>query len=271
MTPPPAPGEVDEPGPQLSVGTTTIDFPGVGPVDVCGMILPVYWDLAAILIAREMDAFKPSFLMMNGVAGTRQQLWLELGAMNLAVGSADGSNVLRPAVGGDPYTKLIESAPHAEDARGNLLSWSATLDTARATIRAHAADVDQGTAFDAIMPDALLAGFPRASNTYLCNNVTYTTGWLMDHPGKEVKLLRASKKVRGSINEVPVKLDGDFRAVPRVFVHWPSSLAHQHVTTGAEVMKSIVGAQLAALARGEAPTRGDNTLASPSLPTGDFY
>src|SRR5687767_12395000 len=56
----PPPGQVDAPEPQLSVGSTTMDIAGVGPVDVCGMILPVYWDLAAILIAKEAQAMEPS-------------------------------------------------------------------------------------------------------------------------------------------------------------------------------------------------------------------
>ena len=50
------------------VATTTIVLAGAGPVDVCAMILPVYWDLAAILVAKEIDAFRPNLVLMNGVA-----------------------------------------------------------------------------------------------------------------------------------------------------------------------------------------------------------
>ncbi|MBC7018179.1 hypothetical protein, partial [Salmonella enterica] len=71
-TAPPPAGVVDPPAQQLSVSSATLVLPGAGPVDVCAMILPVYWDLAAILIAKEMDAFQPTFVMMNGVAGDRQ-------------------------------------------------------------------------------------------------------------------------------------------------------------------------------------------------------
>jgi hypothetical protein len=41
-TAPPAAGEVDPPEPQLSVATRTLVLPGVGPVEICAMILPVY-------------------------------------------------------------------------------------------------------------------------------------------------------------------------------------------------------------------------------------
>lgn len=270
-TPPPR-GEVDDPASQLSVGTATIDLPFVGAVDVCAMILPVYWDLAAILIAREAEAFQPSFVMMNGVAGARQPIWMELGAVNRASKLDDGSNQLRPAVvGNEPYAKIVETASRDEDARANLLAWAAVETAAREAIERHAGDLDEGARFGDLLPGVKLAGYPRSSNTYLCNNVTYVTGWLMSHPGAAVRLLRASPPLPGAINEVRVRMETDFRAVPRVFVHWPSELADKHHAAGAEVMKAILGAQLASLARGEAPEPGDNALADPTLSGGDFF
>jgi hypothetical protein len=269
--PPPA-GQVDDPAPQLSVGTTTIDFPGVGPVDVCGMILPVYWDLAAILIAKEIEAFAPSFVMMNGVAGNRQPIWVELGSTNRAAPLDDGSSQLRPAVGsGEPYARIIDNASRSEDAQGNLLTWRSVESAAREAIEAHADDVDLDRRFADLLPGVKLAGYPRPSNTYLCNNVTYVTGWLMGHPNKEVRLLRASPAIRGRVNDVRVKLTTDYRNVPRVFVHWPSDLADVHHAAGAEVMKAIIGGQLSALRNGATPSRGDNALADATLRGGDFF
>lgn len=271
-TSPPAAGEVDPPEPQLSVGTSTVDLPGVGPADVCGMILPVYWDLAAILIAKELDAFEPQLVVMNGVAGDRQPIWIELGATNRAARLDDGSNQLRPAMGpNDDYARIVDTAPRSEDARGNLLTWRAVEADARAEIDRHADDRDGDVRFGDLLDGVKLAGFPRSSNTYLCNNVTYVTGWLMSHPNKEVRLLRASPPVRGKINDVRVKVNKDFGAVPRVFVHWPSELAGAHHEAGAAVMKAILGAQLAATARGDAPTVGDNALADPTLQGGEFF
>lgn len=268
----PETGLVDPPGAQLSVGTSTVVLPGAGPVDVCAMILPVYWDLAAILIAKEMDAFEPTFVMMNGVAGARQPLWVELGSTNRAAQLDDGSNQLRPAVSGnDAFARIVETAPRDEDARANLLSWRAVESAARAAIELHAMDVDGGTRLGDLLPDVKLAGFPRDSNTYLCNNVTYVTGYLMSHPRKVVRLLKASPAVRGAVNEVKVEMKSDLRAVPRVFVHWPSEMATKHHAAGADVMKSILDAQLSAIARGELPTQGDNALADPSLRGGDFF
>ncbi|MBX3222941.1 MAG: hypothetical protein KF795_20690 [Labilithrix sp.] len=268
----PAWGEVDAPEPQLSVALSTIDLPGVGAVDVCAMILPVYWDLAAVLIAKEADAFKPSFVMMNGVAGGRQPLWLELGATNRAAINVDGSNQLRPAPApGEAYAKIIEDAAESEDARGNLLSWRAALGAAREAVARHEGEIDGGAAFEDVVRGVSLAGFPRASNTYLCNNVTYVTGWLMNHPGREVRLLRASTPIRDRENDVRVKLTADLGAVPRVFVHWPSELDDKHHDAAADVMKAILAAQLTALRDGDAPTLGDSALADPRLEGGVFF
>jgi hypothetical protein len=268
-TAPPPPGQVDPPGPQLSVATATIHLPSAGDVDVCAMILPVYWDMAAILIAREIDAFDPSFVMMNGVAGSRQPIWLEMGAINRAQRSEDGSNQLAPWDPSAPYAKIIESEP--DGGQPNLLHWETVAAAAQEAIERHADDVDGGARFGDLLPGVELGGFPRASNTYLCNNVTYVTGWLMSHPGQTTRLLRATPRVRGKINEVRVKLAGDYRNVPRVFVHWPSELDERHHEAGADVMRAILDAELSALARGEAPAPGDNELADADLKGADTY
>lgn len=268
---PPA-GQVDDPAPQLSVGVTTMNLPDIGDVDVCGVILPVYWDLAAILIAKEIDAFAPSMVLMNGVAGERQPIWIELGATNRASPLDDGSNQLRPAVqSGEPYARIVETAPRSDDAQPNLLSWSAVHEAAKKTIEVHADDVDNGKRFGDLLPDAKLGGFPRSSNTYLCNSVTYVTGWLMNHPNEAVRLLRASPAVRGKQNDVRIKLSGDYRNVPRVFVHWPSDMLDAHHVTGAAIMRAMIRAQLLASKQGDVPTPGDNANADPTLQGGAFF
>ncbi len=263
----PATGQVDPPARQVSVAQTTLELPSVGTVDVCAMILPVDWDLASILLAREADTFHPSFVMMNGVAGDRQPLWIELGATNRAARLVDGTNLLVPAGSAD-LVPLVEDAPASEDARPNLLAWSSVRAAARAAVRRHANEVDGGERFGDLLPDADLAGFPRSSNTYLCNNTTYVTGFLMDHPQRPVSLLRASLALPGAANDVTVTMTSDLSQVPRVFVHWPSELADKHHAAAADVMRAIVDAQLGAA---EPSTRGDNRQADPTLAGGAFF
>ncbi len=268
----PAWGEIDPPDAQVSVGAMTLDLPKVGRVDVCAMILPVHWDLAAILIAKELDNYRPSMLLMNGVAGERQPLWLELGATNRAVTTYDGSNLLTPAPQpGEEMARLVDVATPEEERIGNLLSWQAVQTKTREAIARHADEIDRDVRFGDIVGGADFAGFPRASNTYLCNNVTYVSGWLMSHPGTEVALLKASTPVPGAVNEVRVRIKSNLAAVPRVFVHWPSDLADKHLAAAADVMKTILAAQLEASRAGDAPVPGDNAFADPALEGGEFF
>ena len=271
-TRPPRAGEVDPPEAQVSVAVATMEVSRVGPVDVFAMILPVHWDLAAALVAREAEALRPSFVMMNGVAGPRQALWLELGAANRASTLLDGSNQLRPfAADGEKLVKIVEGAPPSEDEQPNLLSWGSVESAANDAIGRHAGEREGGARFGDILQGVERAGFPRASNTYLCNNITYLTGWLMSHPRSDVSLLEASHPEPGARNALNVRIDADLQAVPRVFVHWPSELADKHLDAAADVMRAIIGAQLKALAAGDTPTFGDNRNASGSLRGGGFF
>jgi len=254
-TAPPRAGEIDPPEPQIAVGVATMQVPDVAAIDVCAIALPVHWDLAAILVAREIDALRPSLVLMNGVAGPRQALWLELGATNRAAVQLDGSNRLRPHGAPDePLVPILDG----DAALPSLLSWRAVEHAAREAIARHACLAD-------VLPGVLRAGFPRASNTYLCNNLAYVTGWLMRHPGREVALLEASERA------VKVRIDADLRTVPRAFVHWPSELSPAHDDAAADVMRALISAQVTASARGDDPTPGDNRHASDALSGGAFY
>ena len=245
-TAPPETGDIDPPGPQIAAGVTTL-----GAVDVFALVLPVHWDLAAILVAREMEALRPSFVLMNGVAGPRQPLWLELGATNHATRQLDGSNRLLPhGPPGEPLVPILDG----EAAVPSLLAWDAVEGAAKGAIARHACLAE-------ILPGVLRAGFPRASNTYLCNNLAYITGWLMRHPGREITLLE------DAAGGVQVRLDADFRTVPRAFVHWPSELAPEHDDAAVDVMRALITAQMTA----STSTPGDNRNASEALRGGHFY
>jgi hypothetical protein len=263
----PAPGEIDPPGPQLSVGATRLSLPGVGEVDVCAMIVPVYWDLASLLIAKEVAAFAPDLVVMNGVYPGASWLTLELGSINRAVAAPDGSGILTPS-GGDGSlglwgrAPLLEDVPAEDDARGLLLSYDAVREAAETKITA-LAERDDGTGvrFADRLSGVKLGGFPR-DNTYLCNNTAYVVSWLLDHPATPVDLLRADPPLDGAINAVSAQIEPDFSAIPRVFVHWPDSLVADHVAASAELLTALVAAQLTATSP---PVRGNNAWADPDL------
>ena len=259
-TQPAAAGQIDPPAAQTATKLATITLPGAGEVDVCGLILPVYWDLAAILIAKEVDAFQPTFVMMDGVADTEQPLWLELGGVNRAMVAEDGSNILSPKPPtGQDYAPLVKTASTADTLKGLFLSYPQVQAAAKTAVLAHADDDEAGRKFKDVVQGVLRAGFPRAGNTYLCNNVAYVTNYVMSYPGKSVTLLQPSD---GPKDGVKVKLATDTRSVPRVFVHWPSTLAGKHLDAAADVMCAIVDAQLVALGDASAqPIVGTNAMA----------
>lgn len=255
---PPA-GQVDDPAAQTSVALGTITLPHTGEVDVCGMVLPVAWDLSAVLALKEIQSFRPNLVIMNGIAGDVQPIWIELGSVNHAMSAPDGSGTLQPAVDGAP---LVKTAPASEEEKGLHLSWWSVRAAADQAIAAHAKDKDGAATFSSKLTGTAFAGFPRESNTYLCNNVTYVVNFLMDHPNRSLKLLTPSVKKSGGPTGVTVKLTRDYRETPRVFVHWPSSLAGAHWKSGAAVLGAMIDAQLDAIATGEdPPTDGDNSLA----------
>ena len=271
-TSPPAPGPkgwaVDPPEPQTSVAVGTIDLPNVGEVDVCAMIVPVYWDLSSILIAKEIDAFKPSLVLMNGIAGDQQDLWIELGSVNLAMTLQDGSDILHPvAPSGQSQAQIIPTASVKDRSRGLLLSWDSVRSAAENAVNAQA-DVTSGAErFGDLLPGVKLGGFPRSSNTYLCNNTTYVINYLMGYPNRAVTLLKASKAVKGKPNSVRTALTTDARAVPRTFMHWPSKLTDdaRFTSAGAEIVKAVIDAQLNATQNGDRATIGNNANADATL------
>jgi pyrrolidone-carboxylate peptidase len=245
----PAAGEVDAPEAQTAAALGTISLDGIGEVDVCGMVLPVFWDLAAVLVLTEIAAFEPDLVIMNGIRSPRQPLWLELGAINRAARMEDGSTVLRPIDDGVP---LVPMASARELTRGNLASWRALRRAARTAIALR-------PALGEVMPGAQLAGFPRATNTYLCNNVAYVVGYLLDHPGETVRLLEASRLHDRGCEGLDLSLDADLSRVPRLFVHWPGAIDEGLAPAGAAVLKAMIAAQLHEGV--DAPIRGTNALA----------
>jgi len=254
----PAAGEVDLPAPQTRVAVGVVTLPDVGEVEVCAMILPVYWDLAAILVLKEIERFSPEAVLMNGIASPRQDLWVELGAVNRAMVLPDGSDVLVPRPpAGQTYAPLVPSATASERALPSLLSWDLVKSAARDAITAHGATLEDGARLDALLTGVSFGGFPRDTNTYLCNNLSYVVGYAMDHPGRTLTLMQASQSVQGAINRVQVRLTRDHRAVPRAFMHWPSTLRGAHLLAGAEVLRAALAAQLTASREGARPLAGE--------------
>ncbi len=253
-TEPPAPSEVDDPAAQTSVESGVVALPRSGEVEVCAMVLPVFWDLAGALLLAEAESFAPDLIVMNGVAGYTQPLWLELGAVNEAVGLEDGSGVLAAL----PDSPILAEIPDGLDARPNLLSWSEVRDAAEREVAARRDSLEGSRSFGEVLGGVRYAGFPRGSNTYLCNDTTFLVSTVLDHPGHVFRVLEPSHPREGGPTGLDVSTSLDGPSLPRVFVHWPSSLSGEHLGDAAALLGAIVDAQLSA---NEAPTRGDPSLA----------
>ena len=267
-TEPPAAGEIDPPASQLAVGIKNAEWPLSGPVEICAMILPVVWDVAPLLLLRELEAFEPDLVLMNGVAGNRQDLWIELGGVNDASPLEDGSGILTPydQRNAEGHVPILDDAPRTHP---NLMSWTSVQAAARA---ARLTETDLDDEFGDVLTGVSLAGFPRGSNTYLCNNITFVTSYMMDTAHVTEQLLVASAPVAGRANSVPVVLSRDHSRVPRAFLHWPSELTFgDRAQNGARVLAALADAQLAAAGSGNAPVAGSNDLAAPDLGGGDTF
>jgi pyrrolidone-carboxylate peptidase len=264
----PAEGEIDPPAPQLAVGIQQVAWPLSGTVEICAMILPVVWDVAPILLLRELEAFQPDLVLMNGVAGNRQDLWIELGGVNDATPLEDGSGILTPYDQRDEngHVPILDDAPHTHP---NLMSWTWVQEAARA---ARETETGLDAEFGSVLTGVSLAGFPRSSNTYLCNNITFVTSYMMDTTNVTEQLLVASEPIEGRANAVQVALSRDYSHVPRAFLHWPSELTFgQRAQNGARVLAALADAQLAAEDSEHAPAPGSNDLAAPDLGGGDTF
>jgi hypothetical protein len=249
-----APQQVDPPEAQTSVRSTKMYLNGIGEVTICGLILPVYWDLAPILLAKEIDAFKPDLVLMNGVATGRRgiPMRLELGSQNQALPSEDGSGILRPfdAKGAGSSVPVIAGAP---DKLASLMSWDPVK-------RAMTAELARQTTLFKLNTELTqidFGGYPSDWLTYLCNNIIFVTNYLMANPGKPVRLLEPSSKLNSADQGISVALSSDFSRTPRAFMHWPDLSANQR-PHAAEILRAAIGAQLQAqTALRDAPTPGD--------------
>lgn len=253
LTKRPAPGQIDPPGPQTSVATRTVQVAGVGTASICGVIVPTFWDLAPILLSREIEAFKPSVVIMNGVIGGERgiPMRIELGSDNTAItDDADGSGILR-AFSSSGKLEPVPVIPGAPNALASRMSWEAVRSAALAK------QAYEGGGLSNEISAIHLGGYPSEFLNYLCNNVVYVTNHLMANPGKSVQLLEPSIPLSKADRGVTTTLKGDFRKTARAFIHWPD-VSPDLRDGAASMLRAIVDAQLLATSKGDLPTPGDN-------------
>lgn len=218
----------------VAVAQGVVALEGQGPVEICALKLPVAWDLAALVVIREAEAFGPDVLVMSGIAGARQPLFIELGALNRAARRADAALVV-------PRGEVVVAEADTVD---NRASFVALRDAARDAIASeHARDPSLAE----VLPTARLTP-TRESNAYVCNNTTFAVGHALARPGARLTLFEASHP-RACDHGVVAGTERDLSRIPRLFLHWPSALSRTGEEAAARVLKAMVARQLATMDR----------------------
>ncbi len=246
------PGGVDRPEDRTAAATATVNFPGIGRTDVCGVILPSHWDLPAVIALAEIEAFNPEFVVMTGVSKRAREVLLELGAVNQGSSTADDTPAgfrLYPVW---QHSPVIEGTATVQNAHGLLLSWGPVRTAVEEAIRSNAGVIEGTVAFGDFVRGVWFGQYPRAYNQYLCNALAAVVDQAMNHPGQRFTLGRCPSAMEGAYPEerITVGLRRDLKTVPRVFFHWPSVLRGRHLDAGAAVLRAMVTAQLRALRDG---------------------
>lgn len=236
--PAPQPGTVFSPELQFVAETARVRW-DTTEVVLAVLILPVLWDLAAAVVLRAIQKFDPELVVMSGVAGPRQPLWIELGASNQTHPRRDASEHLQPITD----ARVLAGGPPALAHRA---AFPRLLEVARAQLRAE-------PTLEEVMPTVELTGFPRPGNAYICNATAYAVAHALTLPERPLTLLEGSADQRGAT----LHLRRDRVHVPHFFLHWPSDLSGPRVEAASRMLRAIVSAQLRANDEAEPPLAGD--------------
>ncbi|MEM1032845.1 MAG: hypothetical protein AAF928_15460 [Myxococcota bacterium] len=199
-----------------------------GDVGVMAVIVPVMWDLAAAVVLRAIEHVDPEVVVMMGIAGDTQPLWIELGASNQTHARPDVTGHLTPV----PDARVLPGGPLVE---GHRASFELLLGAGRRAWKR------EEEVLGDVMPSVELVGFPRPRNAYVCNATAYVVAHALNHPRRELTLLEGSDDQRG----VTFRFRRDRGHVPHVFLHWPSRLlAPPRAAAAARILRALIVAQL---------------------------
>jgi pyrrolidone-carboxylate peptidase len=182
------------------------------------MVLPVVWEAAAALVAKQARAMRASLVIMSGVAAPAQPIFIELGATCARTSTPDAFG-LRPR----PVTTRAGNLPTTLDARR---AESAARDAIahEASVAPRFGDVVHG----------VVCRTAGAENAYVCNATAYGVTAMSR---RRVRVLRTGACPSG------VELARTFRPA-QGFLHWPSDTDATDATACARVLSAIVDACL---------------------------
>jgi pyrrolidone-carboxylate peptidase len=205
---------------ELAIGRGVVRLPSSAEAHVSLMVLPVVWEAAAALVAKEARASRASLVVMSGIASKMRTITLE--------GFATSARRRVPDVFGVRPAR----------ARSASRALETTLDVAAARAAVEAAlSRERVDAVEGVTTREL-----DATNAYVCNDIAHLTARLA---ASGVRVLRSTASPHG----VHVPRIG---RVAHGFVHWPAELAPDHAPACARVLLSMVDALIATRAGGAA-------------------
>jgi hypothetical protein len=174
------------------------------------MVLPVVWQAAAALVAREARAARVKLVLMSGVAPL-SQLVVEGVAVRRAVASPDVLGLKPPAW----------RAPRPEA--------TLTVDVARAAEAARIALAKEPSLHAAVR--GVEVRHERRDNAYICNATAYDVTAL----GRRGASMLATSGTAGiAVRRTFVPANG--------FVHWPGTIASEAAGASAHILLAMVDA-----------------------------
>lgn len=238
------PNAVVRPEDFSAVASRKMDLNGT-MANVCGMVLPVFWDLAPAMVAAEIKAFAPDIVVMNGVGYNSDPLRLELGSTNIAIvqNVADGTGILSAAVDNKApagYARVLREEP-VNTQRASLFPYAQVRAAVDAELIRYGATAE-GKDVSKYFSRVAYGKYPSEYLEYVCNNVIYTVNTLLDNPGQTFRLLENDNGRKG----LDVNLPASAAPVVRAFVHWPPALDADDPVHAVHIMKTVLGAALSA-------------------------
>lgn len=173
------------PFPGMASNATEHVVRGLSAADgVTSLVLPVEWARAASLAIDEARRTGATLLLMNGVAGARQPLWLERGASSIAAERADAAGVMP-----DRWPSVERLALS--------IDVDVAVDCATRALAPLAHVLDAGERLDAILHGAVAREI-RDDNAYVCNDASFRVQRAFAGTGVRVGFIHWPSDLRGA-------------------------------------------------------------------------
>ncbi len=202
----------------LEIGRGRVRLPSGRVVLVSAMVLPVVWDAAAMLVAKEARALRPAVILMSGVAAPAQPLIVERAASCARLPIADAWGVR--------HARRVRFAPP----RALPLRFDLAEQVARRAIEREVSAVPSlGEVLQGVQ-----AGAAREDNAYVCNATAHGVVTLL---ARSTTMLR-SRRAPGGLATPSARLG----SVDCGFLHWPRDLSPDHARSTARILLEMVDA-----------------------------